>query len=190
MSAPTIGRNTDLAEFLAGPIADRYLPGAEDTLPSAIGPRPVVAELSDDCGTYYMGCPNATEDPHRCPTADEAAPTCGTCPWTWEGSGCDTPTHGGDCPAQHTDYCPAETTQGCPPAETTEGCYDTYSGCTPAETTEGCYDTYSGCPQETTQGCYDTYSGCTPAETTEGCYDTYSGCPDPTSSPAETTDGC
>jgi hypothetical protein len=137
-------READQREFFSGSIATRFMAGATATLPTIQdGDERFRANLSADCGTYYMGCPNATQDPANCPTADVAAPSCGLCPSTL----C------GDCPSE-------ESVNSCQRPPDSSACAPDSSSCAPDSAS--CSDSSDGSCQtpSTMVGCYSTAEGC------------------------------
>jgi hypothetical protein len=139
-------READQLDFFSGSIATRFMAGATATLPTIRdGEDSFRANLSADCGTYYMGCPNATQDPANCPTADVAAPSCGLCPSTLCGD-CPSEESVNSCPRPHdTTTCAPPDSASCAPPDTTS-CSDSSDGsCQTPSTEVGCYSTYTGC---------------------------------------------
>lgn len=138
-------READQRDFFSGSIATRFMAGATASLPTLRDDEGFRANLSADCGTYYMGCPNATQDPAACPTADVAAPSCGLCPSTLCGD-CPSEESVNSCrvPTESSDCAPAESTNCAPPDSAS--CNDSSDGsCYTPSTDVGCYSTYQGC---------------------------------------------
>ncbi len=180
--------STVLALF-SGYIADRFLPGTEATL--MLHGRVELAyamPLTDDCGTFPLGCPPATQD-SSCHTVDEAAPSCGLCPDT-------NPPPAGHCHAPQSADCgfsecpPPPPTYGCepppPPPPTVLHCGPPPPPPPPPVTTVD-----SGCSSHThdcghfTHPCANTTTDCHSPATidhsctshfTTGCPDTYDDC--------------
>jgi hypothetical protein len=161
--SPSASRSQIFRDLFQGSIADAFLPNSESSL--HVSSRRLAPPLaaSPDCGTYFLGCPNATQDPDACPTADTGLPSCGLCPDT------NTPP-AGHCHEGYTDDC-APTSGNCPPPP-------------PPDTVRGCFSTHEGCPPDTsdcysTQHCENTVANCGPFTECE-TYPTYPpNCADP-----------
>ena len=73
-------QRTAWSGFLRGEIVSQFLPGAGKSMSGILTLEEDAANLSADCGTYYMGCPNATQDPNKCPTVVQgSAESCCLC---------------------------------------------------------------------------------------------------------------
>ncbi|MET3135045.1 hypothetical protein AAKU55_005348 [Oxalobacteraceae bacterium GrIS 1.11] len=118
MAATVSNESRMIVDLLSGNIVDTFLPGSEATLAIyARGNVPIQQiGVSPDCGTFFLGCPNATQDPVACPTVDLALPSCGLCEDTNvppAGHCHPQPTVDAACP-------PPATDAGCPPPATSD----------------------------------------------------------------------